>query len=217
MKKLISKFKSKPSDDLYVYVQLWYTLDSYLVTRIGAYIFFRFNKWDVEKFNLIKDKELSMTNKRQLKEIYEYDYKVFKVLLFLYWDLEYYLEGTDYVKNTLKSNLENRVMLDTILKYDVYSKTICLDRHKKAAYIKEYKLYKKYNDKISIGFIYYIRKVQANNAQIESSYYENYIDMLYQEWKSEINKDLTKKYKEKIKVIDLELKILIESLRNKMV
>ena len=41
-------------------------------------------------------------------------------------------------------------MLDDILKYDVYFKTICLDRFKKASYIREYKLYKKYNDKISI-------------------------------------------------------------------
>ena len=77
---------------------MWYTLDLYLVTRIGAYIFFRFNEWDVEKLNLIKNKELSINNINKLEKIYEYDYKVFKVLLFLYWDLEYYLEGTDYVK-----------------------------------------------------------------------------------------------------------------------
>ena len=36
-----------------------------------------------------------------LKSIYEYDYEVFKVILFLYWDLEYYLRGLDSVKNSL--------------------------------------------------------------------------------------------------------------------
>jgi hypothetical protein len=41
-----------------------------------------------------------------LKAIYEYDYKVFKTLLFLYWDLEYYLEGKDDIKNTLKLKIE---------------------------------------------------------------------------------------------------------------
>jgi len=36
-----------------------------------------------------------------LKLLMEYDYKVFKILLFLYWDLECYLENEDYVKNSL--------------------------------------------------------------------------------------------------------------------
>ena len=51
--KLSSKFKSCPSYDLYV--QLWYTLDIYLVTRIGAYIFFKYYEWDVLKINLKKN------------------------------------------------------------------------------------------------------------------------------------------------------------------
>ena len=33
--------------------------------------------------------------------MYKYDYEVFKLILFLYWDLEYYMEGIDYVKNSL--------------------------------------------------------------------------------------------------------------------
>ena len=37
------KFKSKPSYDLYI--QLWYTLDSYLMTRIDTYIYFEYYKW----------------------------------------------------------------------------------------------------------------------------------------------------------------------------
>jgi hypothetical protein len=36
-----------------------------------------------------------------LKEIMEYDYEVFKLILYLYWDLEYYMEGIDGVKNSL--------------------------------------------------------------------------------------------------------------------
>ena len=33
--------------------------------------------------------------------MYKYDYEVFKLILFLYWDLEYYMERSDYVKNSL--------------------------------------------------------------------------------------------------------------------
>jgi len=45
-----------------------------------------------------------------LKSIYEYDYNIFKVLLFLYWDIEYYLEqDLNYVQNSLISDLYNTV------------------------------------------------------------------------------------------------------------
>jgi hypothetical protein len=46
-----------------------------------------------------------------LKIIMEYDYKVFKVLLFLYWDLEYYLEDIDYVKTSLIVNKNNNLKI----------------------------------------------------------------------------------------------------------
>jgi hypothetical protein len=49
----------------------------------------------------------NLFNINKLKAIYEYDYKVFKVLLFLYWDLEYYLEDIDYVKESLVVNVKN--------------------------------------------------------------------------------------------------------------
>jgi len=41
----------------------------------------------------------------------EYDYKVFKILLFLYWDLECYLENKAYVKNSLIVDIEDPVFL----------------------------------------------------------------------------------------------------------
>ena len=50
----MTKFKSKPSYDLYV--QLWYTLDTYLVTRIYRYMYFKHNEW----LDIIKLKELSV-------------------------------------------------------------------------------------------------------------------------------------------------------------
>jgi hypothetical protein len=52
---------------------------------------------------------INMNDVYILKKKYEYDYSVFKTLLFLYWDLEYYLEGVDYVKNTLIVDSDNKV------------------------------------------------------------------------------------------------------------
>ena len=103
MKKISSKFKSKPSYDLYI--QLWYTLDFYLTTRIYEYIYFQYYDWNVPNINLVK--QLNIKEFNILKAIYMYDYEVFKVLLFLYWDLENYLENTAYVKNTLIVDLDN--------------------------------------------------------------------------------------------------------------
>lgn len=100
---LNSKFESKPSYNLYN--KLWYTLKSYLMTRIDTFIFFQYYNWDI---SIIKNiKKNNFKNLYILKEIYEYDYKVFKMYLFLYWDLEYYLEGKDDVKNKLKIDKEN--------------------------------------------------------------------------------------------------------------
>ena len=52
-------------------------------------------------------KKYSINDLNKLRYIYEYDYRVFKTLLFLYWDLECYLENTDNVKHTLKVDLYN--------------------------------------------------------------------------------------------------------------
>ena len=242
MKKLSSKFKSKPSYDLYN--KLWYTLDLYFMWRIDSYIFFKYYNWYAQNINIFKIE--SLKNIHILKEIYEYDYKVFKVLLFLYWDFEYYLEGVDNIKNTLivdkenldflsikfnnkfrsnfdfvhlikekKSinlwtNLEVLGMFQQILKYDIYTKIYILDtNHSK---IKIYKKYKKYNDLIGVGLVYSIRQVQALQERIKSSYYDSYIDEWYNEWNSELNKDLTQKYKEKILLLDKELKELVKKL-----
>ena len=91
--------------DYNLYVDLWYALDMYLTSRIDSYIFFKYYNWDVPNINLLEVSNLFNINK--LKAIYEYDYKVFKVLLFLYWDLEYYLEDIDYVKESLVVNVKN--------------------------------------------------------------------------------------------------------------
>ena len=51
----------------------------------------------------------------------EYDYEVFKVILYLYWDLEYYLEEIDYVKNSLIVDytdfLFNKIKLNNKIKF----------------------------------------------------------------------------------------------------
>ena len=236
---LNSRFTSKPSYNLYN--KLWYILQTYLITRIDSYIFFKYYNWDVPNNNI--------KNLHILKEIYEYDYKVFKTLLFLYWDLECYLEGKDNVKDTfflkieyleflkirfkkeiksyseflylisireainLWTNLEILGMFKKMLKYDIYSKIFSLDtKNKNHSKIKTYKKYKKYNDLISEVLIIELKRLQVNNKQFFLLHYASYIEKWNEEWKSEITLDLTLKYKKKIKILDNELKNLIKTL-----
>jgi len=113
MKKKISKFKSTPSYNLYI--KLRFTLDTYLTTRIDTYIFFEYYKWDIPESILMQSIQMDI-NKNDiyiLKNIMEYDYQVFKVILFLYWDLEYFLEGLDYVKNSLMVSMINSKFFKT--------------------------------------------------------------------------------------------------------
>jgi len=81
---------------------LWYILNTYLTTRINDYIFFEYYKWDI--LNIKNINLIEINNKNDIFlfiKMYKYDYEVFKLILFLYWDLEYYMERSDYVKNSL--------------------------------------------------------------------------------------------------------------------
>ena len=239
MKKISSKFKSKPSYDLYL--KLWNILDLYFL-RVNIYIFF--NYYDLNNIDLIK--VLTVNDNNKFKSILSYDYKVFKMYLFLYWDLEYYLEGKNNVKDllivdieklnfsgikfskeiksnatflelisiresiNLWTNLEILGMFKILLKYNVYSKIDILNtKYKNHSKIKIYKKYRKYNSLISEFKLIEIYKL---NKKIESSFYESYIEKWYEEWKSEITLDLLLKYKDKIKILDNELKKLIKIL-----
>ena len=84
---------------------------SYLVFRIDEYIFFKYYKWYIPCIDFIKDEGINKTNINILKSIYEYDYEVFKVLLYLYWDLEYYLSNLYNVKNSLIVGFSDRTFI----------------------------------------------------------------------------------------------------------
>ena len=103
-------FQSKPNYKLYL--NLRSNIYIYLC-KIDEYIFLKYYNWNVESINEYKEK----IDFDLLKTIYEYDYKVFKVLLYLYWDLECYLENInnlDYIKNSL---IVDNLIMDTEL-YD---------------------------------------------------------------------------------------------------
>jgi len=70
--------------------------------RVNIYIFF--NYYDLNNIDLIK--VLTVNDNNKFKSILSYDYKVFKMYLFLYWDLEYYLEGKNNVKDLLIVDIE---------------------------------------------------------------------------------------------------------------
>ena len=238
-------FESKPN--YWTYFELRSCVEHiYLMSRIDEYIFLKYYEWNVPNIELIK--YFNIKDLSKLKKIYEYDYKVFKVLLFLYWDLEYYLDNYDNVKNSLfvdtsdvaflriKFNTEFKSELqflekikykDTkkfwinfestyyfLLKYDLLNKNwkhlINKITNINSEDRKNLSIYNKYNDLVTQSDISLLREVQAVEDPINPLYYEKYKEEWYKEWCSELNADLTLKYKSKIKELELELTILLE-------
>jgi len=217
------KLKSIPSYNLYI--KLWYILDAYLMTRIDTYIFFEYYKWDIPESILIG--LMTKNDINILKKIMEYDYEVFKVILYLYWDLEYYLEGIDGVKNSLIVDSIDSIFIKIKFSNKVKNYKNHIDKmyNQKLSYfwadIEIYGLLKKilkydyfFNfDKISLN-INIIEKYKKFNEElivalrvilyrfnkekkINLLYYESYIDKWYKEWFSELSDKKTIKYKKK--------------------
>ena len=229
------------------YYNLRWQLYIYLATRMETYLFFKYYNWNVPNMHLIEVSNLFDIN--IFKEIYEYDYKVFKILLFLYWDLEYYMENKDYVKDSLIVNSDDLELLninfknsvksdieffdkikykdlniflfenifDFISLYDINSKINDFDvKYKHYINIKYYIFYEKIFNMVSDDEIMTLRECQAVDEKIDSSYYEGYINEWYKEWESEINEDLSEKYKNKLKLLEVEYQQFINFLRIKV-
>jgi len=137
IKKKINKFKSKPS--YYLYIKLWYILDTYLMTRIDYYIFFEYYKWNIPESILMQPikMDINMKDINILKNIMEYDYEVFKVLLYLYWDLKYYLEGIDNVKNSLIVDSTDDIFLLIKFNNELKEWEVALKNHLEQIYNKK--------------------------------------------------------------------------------
>ncbi len=89
-------------------------------------------------------------------------------------------------------------MFNDIFKYDVYSV-----KNSNTINLKE-KLY----NMVSDYEINTLKEVQSDS--INPLYYESYIEDWYKEWRSEINLDLSIKYKFKIEFLDLEYQKLMK-------
>jgi len=113
----------------WTYIDLSSSLRSYFIARIPEYIFFEYYKWNVSCIDYLKV-DINKSNIFILKRIYEYDYQVFKVLLFLYWDLENYLEGQDYVKNSLIVDSIDLVFFNIMFNKPTKSEIVFLDKIK---------------------------------------------------------------------------------------
>jgi len=89
-------------------------------------------------------------------------------------------------------------LFNDIFKYDVYSV-----KNSNTINLKE-KLY----NMVSDYEINTLKEVQSDS--INPLYYESYIEDWYKEWRSEINLDLSIKYKFKIEFLDLEYQKLMK-------
>lgn len=149
---------------------------------------------------------VKQTLKVDYKEIYNIIYKN-KVIS----NIEYYNKILTKKPINLWTNLEIHGMFDKILKYDLYSKIDNLDIILYAKYPNYINLIN-YKDLILLheNDFHILRLIQFDDEKLKLSYYESYIEMWHKEWYSEINQDLTNKYKLKIKVLDIELKNLLE-------
>jgi hypothetical protein len=108
---LIFYLKNKPSFDLYFSIR--HLLYIYL-SRIDEYIYFDYYNWNFENIpnidiiNIKNNKDLV-----NLKILFDYDYKVFKILLFLMWDIEFLLDYN--IKDSLKIDNNDIIFLSLIL------------------------------------------------------------------------------------------------------
>ena len=212
-------------------------------SRIDTYIFFKYYNWNVPCIHLIELNDIN--DLLILKEIYEYDYKVFKILLFLYWDLEYYMENKDYVKDSLIINSDDLEFLKIRFNNDLKSDIQIIEKIKYKHFSKfwlnvenlyelllnynlfdkldnilitepndkNFQQYKEYSNIIDYCNICTLKEVQAADELIDPLYYEGYIEAWYKEWESEINEDLSEKYKNKLKLLEVEYQQFINFLR----
>jgi len=195
-------FENKPVYCIYFHLKS--KLDIYLALRIDTYIFFKYYEWNVSGMddnNIMRASANYDINK--LIAIYEYDYKMFKVMLFLYWDLENYLENMDYVKNTLKVDVSDLDFLsikfnnsfktelqflekikykDSIRFLDIYwfDNILKYDVYlSNNSNIENFKLKQKFYNMVHDDEIDILKEVQDNT--IDPLYYENYINEWYKE------------------------------------
>ena len=83
--------------------------------------------------------------------------------------------------------------------------------NKNDANIEYLQLYASLNKIISYDETILLKELQSN--MINPIYYQEYIDTWYKEWYSEINQDLSSKYKYKIEVLDIEYNKLLDCLQ----
>jgi hypothetical protein len=184
MKKKKSKFKSKPSYNLYI--ALRHTIDTYLMSRIDAYIFFQYYEWIIPAVNSNELDNVNLKDINILKNMLEYEYQIFKVLLFLYWDLEYYLESIDYVKNCFKIDSVSNFLFKIKNKNNIKDLELHIKKlkMKRSSYFwTDLELYDLLDQILKYDL--YLQYYHFNTKYIDATYLVNY--NLYKNFNAKIN------------------------------
>jgi hypothetical protein len=164
---------------------------------------------DKIKFNGKLD-NFNLTDFEKSKFIYEYDYKIFKILLFLVFDIEYYLnndikkiidieeEFNTIIYTCYKSTLDKNKFLEKIKnkesKFELFNEDILIKLYPYLFYTKRFKDFNKNENFNSYYKLYLIlpdydidelKEVRCKNYDMENKEkYIKYMDNLYEEWLS---------------------------------
>jgi hypothetical protein len=203
-----SSFIDKPS--YLLYQRLIFLFDYYFVT-IDDIIIFKINNWNILELydwelNGKKGSDQDPNDFIKLKMVYNYDFEIFKIFLFLYWDMEEYL-GSD-VRNTLKIDqfgdyyiLKFSMDITRAISYEKYNERIkgikkdLWFNFKILGLLNKYNLnlhsiiekkpnnlllkYKRINEMLP-DWVFSFLKLNT----MEAKDYERFLDLWYQEWKA---------------------------------
>jgi hypothetical protein len=203
-----SLYLNKPSYELYEHLV---NLFEDFFMMIDDIIIFKIHDWEIPtlyfwELNGKKGGDQDPNDFIKLKIVYNYDFEIFKIFLFLYWDMEEYL-GSD-VRNSLKIeqfgdyyHLRFSVDITGVFSHEIFNEKI---KEKKQnlwfnfetlSFLDKYNLYKKlFIEKKPNNLLLKYKRINEMLPDwvfsflklntMEAKDYEKFLDLWYQEWKA---------------------------------
>lgn len=231
----VKNYKDKLS--YWLYFNTKSLLDDYL-DFMRNYIYMDLNSWDIKDMDKIKFNgkldNFNLTDFEKSKFIYEYDYKIFKILLFLVFEIETYLnhdikkiidieeEFNTIIYNCYKSTFSIKKFIEKIKnkesKFELFNEDILIKLYPYLFYTKRFKDFNKnenfkYYKKLYLIFpdveVDELKEVRCKNYDMENKEkYIKYMDNLYEEWLNIENR------KVKYNIMLNELQNEVEKMKN---
>lgn len=219
-------YKDKPS--YWLYNNLGYILEHYF-DALYSYIYLNLKNWDLSD---IKKLNFEPLDNKKIKILYNYDFKLIKIILFLIFDLENYLGRNikDILKldnhyngiiiNYFEFNLDKKEFFEVIktkepfiifneeilikLNYFLFYKDIYKDSYKDKKFIS----YKKLYDMLPYTDLTELKEIKNFEDSEYIIWYKNFINEIHTEWS--LIEDRKVWYTESLKDLEKDLQKIVE-------